>query len=46
MRNNRFYESCGFEPIDSAAWNGRAVVLLGKHLSGAIGAEPLKDEQR
>ena len=46
MRNNRFYESCGFEPIDSAAWNGREVVLLGKHLSGAIGAEPLKDEQR
>ena len=46
MRNNRFYESCGFEPIDSAAWNGREVVLLGKHLSGAIGAEPSKDEQR
>jgi len=30
MRNNRFYERCGFEPIGSAPWNGREVVLLGK----------------
>lgn len=40
MRNNRFYERCGFKPIDSAPWNGREVVLLGKDLSGAIGPEP------
>ncbi|HEU0058619.1 MAG TPA: GNAT family N-acetyltransferase [Hyphomicrobiaceae bacterium] len=34
MRNNRFYERCGFEPIGSAPWNGREVVLLGKNLRG------------
>jgi GNAT superfamily N-acetyltransferase len=33
MRNVRFYERCGFEPIASAPWNGREVVLLGKDLS-------------
>jgi len=33
MRNVRFYERCGFEPITSAPWNGREVVLLGKDLS-------------
>jgi GNAT superfamily N-acetyltransferase len=47
MRNNRFYERCGFEPIGSAAWNGREVVLLGKELSGPIArAEPTRDEHR
>jgi len=33
MRNVRFYERCGFEPIASAPWNGREVVLLGRDLS-------------
>jgi GNAT superfamily N-acetyltransferase len=33
MRNVRFYLRCGFEPVASAPWNGREVVLLGKPLS-------------
>jgi GNAT superfamily N-acetyltransferase len=33
MRNVRFYMRCGFEPVASAPWNGREVVLLGKDLS-------------
>jgi hypothetical protein len=33
MRNVRFYERCGFEPVASAPWNGREVVLLGKELA-------------
>ena len=32
MRNVRFYKGCGFEPVASAPWNGREVVLLGKDL--------------
>lgn len=43
MRNNRFYERCGFEPIASAPWNGREVVLLGKDLSAHGRQEPTKD---
>jgi len=46
MRNNRFYERCGFELIGSTPWNGREVVLLGKDLSGAMRPEPTKDERR
>jgi GNAT superfamily N-acetyltransferase len=37
MRNVRFYERCGFEPVASAPWNGREVVLLGKDLSVGCG---------
>jgi GNAT superfamily N-acetyltransferase len=43
MRNHRFYERCGFEPIGSAPWNGREVVLLGKDLSAPMGPESTKD---
>jgi GNAT superfamily N-acetyltransferase len=35
MRNVRFYMRCGFEPVASAPWNGREVILLGKDLLGS-----------
>jgi GNAT superfamily N-acetyltransferase len=37
MRNVRFYERCGFEPVACAPWNGREVVLLAKDLSVSCG---------
>jgi GNAT superfamily N-acetyltransferase len=38
MRNVGFYERCGFVAIDSAPWNGREVIFLGKDLArGARG---------
>src|SRR5262245_6548790 len=37
MRNVRFYARCGFEPVASAPWHGREVVMLGKDLSAGSG---------
>lgn len=31
-RNNRFYESCGFERVGRAEWNGKALAFFGRRL--------------